>query len=105
MRQYRMHCSEIAGGQPEPAEALKNRSRKQGPLSRILIRDGEKVHVIPVETVSHIESQDDYVEIHAGGKKYIEAAAAGGAGDIARPASFYSHSPLDHCQRRNASHA
>ena len=62
----------IAGGQPEPAEALKESIRKTAPLSRILIRDGEKVHVIPVETVSHIEAQDDYVEIHAGGKKYLK---------------------------------
>lgn len=62
----------IAGGQPEPAETLKESIKKTGPLSRILIRDGEKVHVIPVETVSYIEAQDDYVEIHAGGKKYLK---------------------------------
>ena len=62
----------IAGGHPEPAEALKESIKKTGPLSRILIRDGETVHVIPVETVSHIESQDDYVEIHASGKKYLK---------------------------------
>ena len=62
----------IAGGQPEPAEALKESMKKTGPLSRILIRDGEKVHVIPVESVSHIEAQDDYVEVHAGGKKYLK---------------------------------
>jgi two-component system LytT family response regulator len=62
----------IAGGRPEPAEALKESMKKEGPLSRILIRDGETVHVVPVETVSHIEAQDDYVEIHAGGKKYLK---------------------------------
>jgi two-component system LytT family response regulator len=62
----------IAAGISGPADALKESIKKEAPLSRILVRDGETVHVIPVETVRHIEAQDDYVEIHAGGKKYLK---------------------------------
>lgn len=42
------------------------------PLERILIRDGTRVHVIPAASVDHIEAQDDYVTIHAAGKKYLK---------------------------------
>jgi two-component system LytT family response regulator len=34
-------------------------------LERIVIKDGSKIHIIPVESVSYIEAQDDYVMIHS----------------------------------------
>lgn len=43
-----------------------------GPLERILVRDGSRVHVIPSPMVDHIEAKDDYVSIHSGGKKYLK---------------------------------
>ena len=42
------------------------------PLERILVRDGNRVHVIPAPMVDHIEAQDDYVTIHSGGKKFLK---------------------------------
>lgn len=42
------------------------------PIERILIRDGQKVHVLPVDTVTYIEAQDDYVAVHAGGKSHLK---------------------------------
>jgi two-component system LytT family response regulator len=42
------------------------------PLERILIRDGAKVHIISTETIDYLEAQDDYVEIHADGKKHLK---------------------------------
>jgi two-component system LytT family response regulator len=41
-------------------------------LERILIRDREQVHVIPVEKVEYIEAQDDYVAIQSEGKSYLK---------------------------------
>ncbi len=41
-------------------------------MERILIRDGPKVHVLPVDTVTYIEAQDDYVAVHAGGKSHLK---------------------------------
>jgi two-component system LytT family response regulator len=43
-----------------------------GPLERVLIRDGSKVHVIPVDDVDFVQAQDDYVCFHAGGKQYLK---------------------------------
>lgn len=42
------------------------------PLERILVREGSKVHVIPVEKVDYIEAQDDYISIRAEGKSYLK---------------------------------
>jgi two-component system LytT family response regulator len=39
---------------------------------RILIRDGGNVHVVPTDAVDAITAQDDYVQIHAGGKKFLK---------------------------------
>jgi two-component system, LytTR family, response regulator len=60
----------------EPPDAIDNLIRSTrsmtGPLERILVRDGSRVHVIPSPMVDHIEAQDDYVSIHSGGKKYLK---------------------------------
>jgi len=42
------------------------------PLKRILIRDREQVHVLPVESITYIEAQDDYIAICADGKVYLK---------------------------------
>jgi two-component system LytT family response regulator len=41
-------------------------------LERLLVRDGAKVHVIPVERLDYLEAQDDYVAIHADGKTWLK---------------------------------
>jgi len=41
-------------------------------LERILVREGSRVHVIPVETINYIEAQDDYVSIKTETKDYLK---------------------------------
>ncbi len=41
-------------------------------LERLLVKDGANVHVIPIDSVDYLEAQDDYVEIHAGGKSWLK---------------------------------
>jgi two-component system LytT family response regulator len=36
-------------------------------LSRVVIRDGAEVHVIPIERIDYVEAQDDYIAVHSGG--------------------------------------
>ena len=56
-----------------PVDALVRQAReKRKPLQRLLVKNGSKVHVIPVEKVDYIESQDDYVGIKSGGKIYLK---------------------------------
>jgi len=57
----------------EPAAAAlvgADRSRR-APLERILIRDRADVHVIPIDKVDYVESQDDYVSVRTGGRSYL----------------------------------
>jgi two-component system LytT family response regulator len=59
--------------QAQALEALVATAAQRGkPLERVLIRDGAKVHVVPVATIDVIEAQDDYVQISAGGKHYLK---------------------------------
>jgi len=44
----------------------------RSPLERILVREGTRVVVIPVESIDYIQAQDDYVEIRAVGKKHLK---------------------------------
>jgi len=42
------------------------------PLERILIKDGSKVHIIPVDQIEYIKAEDDYVSIKTTGKSYLK---------------------------------
>ena len=46
-------------------------------LERILVKDQARVHVIPVELLDYVEALDDYVCIHAEGKKFLKAQTLG----------------------------
>jgi two-component system LytT family response regulator len=45
---------------------------RQGPLERVLIRDGAQVHVLPVERIDYVEAQDDYVSFLAEGRAFLK---------------------------------
>jgi two-component system, LytTR family, response regulator len=57
---------------PSPSE-LKNAALPPGQHSqRIVIKDGPRVHIIPVAQLDYAEAQDDYVALHSGGKTYLK---------------------------------
>jgi two-component system LytT family response regulator len=54
-------------------EAFVSEARpRQGPLQRVLIRDGAQVHVIAVDRIDFVEAQDDYVSFVAEGKSFLK---------------------------------
>lgn len=56
-----------------PVQALESAAgMKTSPIQRILVKDGSKVHVIPVNRIDYIEAQDDYVAIKSDGKTYLK---------------------------------
>jgi len=64
--------------EPVPRAALDAAARAPGePLSRILVRDGSRVHVIPVDDVDSVEAQDDYIAVHAAGKTHLKQQTIG----------------------------
>jgi len=61
-----------SGEVPDVDTLLKEARDRQGPLERVLIRDGAQVHVIPVDRIDYVEAQDDYVSFMADGKAYLK---------------------------------
>jgi len=58
-----------------PAANEKARSIRRhdgGESERVLIKDGTNVHILPLESISHIEARDDYVSVVSRGKKYLK---------------------------------
>ena len=37
-----------------------------------MVKDGTRVHIIPVDRLDYAEAQDDYVELHSQGKTYLK---------------------------------
>jgi two-component system LytT family response regulator len=66
------HARALLGKADEMAPLLAEAAQRNGPLERVLIRDGARVHVVPAATIDYAEAQDDYVQIHAAGKAYLK---------------------------------
>jgi two-component system LytT family response regulator len=56
----------------EVQAAASEAARRHGPLERILVRDGARVHVVATSSIDWIEAQDDYVQISAGGRTHLK---------------------------------
>ncbi len=63
-------------------------------LTRIVVRDGSRVHIIPVEKLDTAEAQDDYVALKSEGKTYLKTADAFEPRRRARSGSVRTGSPL-----------
>lgn len=64
--------------EPLPLAAIGAAVRAPGePLSRLLVKDGARVHVIPVDDVDSIEAQDDYIAVHVAGKTHLKQQTIG----------------------------
>lgn len=61
----------VTGRLPETRAAQEIR-RERRPLERVLVKDGARVHVIPVETILFVEAQDDYVSIATAKGKHLK---------------------------------
>ena len=57
-------------------------------LSRIVVKDGPRVHVIAVDQLDLVEAQDDYVQLVSGGKKYLKQQTIGSLADALDPERF-----------------
>jgi len=57
-------------------------------LERVLVRDGARVQVIPVEKLDYVEAEDDYISIHAEGRTWLKTQTLGELADQLDPARF-----------------
>lgn len=73
----------------DAVEALVSHARgRQGPLERVLIRDGSQVHVLPVDRIDYVEAQDDYVSFKCEGRQYLKDQTMGSIEAAMDPARF-----------------
>ena len=55
------------------ASELKNAAQAPGQHARrIVVKDGARVHIIPIGQLDYAEAQDDYVALHSAGKTYLK---------------------------------
>ena len=79
----------LAAKESLPVDALVSEARtSHEPLERVLIRDGSKVHVLPVERIDYVEAQDDYVCFKSDGKSYLKDQTLGSVEASLDPARF-----------------
>jgi len=79
----------IQSREAPPVKALLEAARPhRSPLRRIPIRDRAEVHVIPVEKIDYLESQDDYVAIKSAGRSYLKEQPLGELETLLEPAAF-----------------
>jgi two-component system LytT family response regulator len=72
LERVRDRQKQAAAPQPSYRE-LADSARPAGTwLERIVIRDGAKLHVIPVQKVDYITAEDDYVAVHVGEKEFLK---------------------------------
>jgi two-component system, LytTR family, response regulator len=81
--------SRIQAQELPPIDQLVAEARpRQGPVERVLIRDGSQVHVLPVDRIDYVEAQDDYISYHADGKDYLKDQTMAAAEALMDPARF-----------------
>ena len=68
----------LAARVPMPVAELAAAARPTGqPASRIVVRQGPKVHVIAADQLDFAEAQDDYVSLRSEGKSYLKQQTLG----------------------------
>lgn len=70
-----------------PVEMASERPPQERP-QRLVVRDGARVHVIPLEKLDFAEAQDDYVALHSGGKSYLKQQTIASLESSLDPARF-----------------
>jgi two-component system, LytTR family, response regulator len=70
----RVGLAEPRLAEPRPSAAeLTAAARPPGQmLERLVVKDGSKVHIIPVNKLDYAEAQDDYVALHSEKKNYLK---------------------------------
>jgi two-component system, LytTR family, response regulator len=68
---------ERAGARPEPA-VIANAARPAGQFAtRVVVKDGSHIHLIPAERLDYAEAQDDYVALRSEGKTFLKTQTLG----------------------------
>jgi len=82
------HARARAPARANTAPMLADAAQRHGPVTRVLIRDGAQVHVVPVAGIDTVEAQDDYIKITAGTRSWLKHASLSELERQLDPAAF-----------------
>jgi two-component system LytT family response regulator len=71
-----------------PAEVAVAARPQVGHATRVLVRDGPRVHVIPIHKIDYVQAQDDYVAFRSDGKDYLKEQTLADVEATLDPAKF-----------------
>jgi two-component system LytT family response regulator len=72
-----------------PAGELHAAARASGTyLTRVVVRDGSRVHIIPVEKLDAVAAQDDYLALKSEGKTYLKQQTLSSLAEALDPKRF-----------------
>jgi two-component system LytT family response regulator len=78
----------LGGKLPTPTELASSARPPAQYAERIVVRDGTRVHIIPVAKLDYAEAQDDYVGLSAEGKKHLKQQTISSLETSLDPAQF-----------------
>ncbi|MEP6769788.1 MAG: LytTR family DNA-binding domain-containing protein [Acidobacteriota bacterium] len=85
----RARARHVSGRTAVDPGAVSRAARPPGSFAeRIVVRDGPKVHVIPVDRVDCLEAQDDYVAVRSDGRKFLKLQTLAALAESLDPARF-----------------
>lgn len=74
---------------PSSVSELKSAAQPPGQhAQRIVIKDGARVHIVPVDQLDYAEAQDDYIALHSAGKTYLKQQTISSLESALDPARF-----------------
>jgi len=78
----------LGGKGPPPPELSSSARPPDQYAERIVVRDGTRVHIIPVSKLDFAEAQDDYVALSTEGKKHLKQQTISGLEAVLDPSRF-----------------
>ena len=62
----------LAAGDHAAAPLAPRLQPARTPITRVLIRDGANVHIVPLTKIDYVEAQDDYVAVHSERRTFLK---------------------------------
>jgi two-component system, LytTR family, response regulator len=73
---------------PAPDQLLAASREQEKYLERVVVKDGTRVQIIPLDKLDYAEAQDDYIALVSQGKKYLKQQTISGLESSLDPAYF-----------------
>ena len=84
----RVRARVMRGPKPAPEPLAPRLQSARHPLTRVLIRDGANVHIVPLSKIDYLEAQDDYVAVHSERRTYLKEQTMGQMEAMLEPRQF-----------------